>query len=84
MTKNDLISHYVNLYRQLWLSNEGLWTDQLKQMSKKELKWGIKDMKRAIKEKQYKGGMSKYDTAQELEEMLDDVRPQVGDYWNLK
>tara|TARA_R100000789_G_scaffold8701_1_gene12776 strand:+ start:96 stop:299 length:204 start_codon:yes stop_codon:yes gene_type:complete len=51
MTKNDLISHYVNLYRQLWLSNEGLWTDQLKQMSEKELKWGIKDMKRAIKEK---------------------------------
>jgi len=49
--KNDLISHYVNLYRQLWLSNEGLCTDQLKQMSEKELKRGIKDMKRAIKEK---------------------------------
>ena len=33
------------------------------------------ETKRTIKQKQYKGGMSKYDTAQELEEMLDDVRP---------
>ena len=48
--QDQLISQYVNLYRQLWLSNSGLWTDDLKRMSEKELKKEIKEMKQAIKE----------------------------------
>jgi len=47
--KQDLVGQYVNLYRQLWLSN--IWSEDLERMSEKELKKEIREMKKAIKEK---------------------------------
>jgi hypothetical protein len=47
MIKNDLVSHYVNLYRILWNGNTGLWTENLERMSEKELRKEIKEMKKA-------------------------------------
>ena len=49
--KEKLIDEYVNLYRLLWGNNAGLWTEDLKNMSAKELKKDIKDMEMAIKDK---------------------------------
>ena len=51
MQKENLTDEYVNLYRQLWLSNNGLWTEDLMRMSKSEIKKEIKEMQKAIKEK---------------------------------
>jgi len=39
--KDALISHYVNLYRMVNWSNEGLQSDELEKMSINELKNGI-------------------------------------------
>lgn len=47
----DLIQHYVNLYRILWNGNQGLWTEDLKRMTEKELRKEIRGMRLAIKEK---------------------------------
>ena len=47
----DLIQQYVNLYRILWNSNNGLWTGDLERMSEKEIKKEISGMKKAIREK---------------------------------
>ena len=49
--KDKLIQHYVNLYRILWNGNSGLWTGDLERMSELELKKEIKQMKKAIREK---------------------------------
>lgn len=46
MQKENLTDEYVNLYRQLWLSNNGLWTGDLMRMSKKEMKKEIIAMKK--------------------------------------
>jgi len=51
MNKQKLIDEYVNLYRILWLSNSGLWTEDLKNMTEAELKKEIAGMKKAVEEK---------------------------------
>jgi len=43
--KNDLISHYVNLYRLVWGTNEGLFSNQLENLSVKKLEKGIQMLK---------------------------------------
>jgi hypothetical protein len=49
--KSNLIDNYVNLYRQLWLSNDGLWTEDLRRMSESDLKKEISNMKYELKRK---------------------------------
>ena len=39
--ENNLINHYINLYRAVHWSNEGLSTEKLQKMTKKELEKGI-------------------------------------------
>ena len=51
MNKEKLIEHYVNLYRILWNSNSGLWTETLERMKESELKKEISQMQKAIKDK---------------------------------
>jgi hypothetical protein len=51
MNKENLIAHYVNLYRLLYKSNSGLWTDDLNKMTEKELKKEIQEMQEHIKNK---------------------------------
>ena len=48
MEKNDLLQHYVNLYRIIHNSNEGLWTKDLEKMTEGKLKRGIWKMKTMI------------------------------------
>ncbi|MEB3215564.1 MAG: hypothetical protein VKN72_04775 [Nostocales cyanobacterium 94392] len=39
--KSKLIQQFVNLYRQVWNTNAGLWSDKLEKMTEAELKRNI-------------------------------------------
>lgn len=47
--KSELIDQYVNLYRQLYWTNDGLRTTELQKMTVKKLNENIQGMKMLIK-----------------------------------
>lgn len=48
MSRSDLEEEYVNLYRRVWGTNEGLWTTEIKRMTDRQLRIDIASLKRQI------------------------------------
>ena len=48
MSRSDLEEEYVNLYRRVWGTNEGLTTEGTKRMTDRQLRIDIASLKRQI------------------------------------
>lgn len=58
--KDKLIDTYTKLYNKLWGGTNGLWSGDLERLDDKSLRKEIKEMRKAIKDKDsYYPGLSK-------------------------